>query len=197
MILFFDTETTGLSPGNICQLSYIMEYNNKSVSKNFFFEVDFVNPSAQAVHGFSKQKLQILSGGRRFFHYKEEIYEDFKEADLIISHNLSFDLNFLINEFDNNDMRFIYKQGLCSMRHFTPICRILRANGKGYKYPKLGELAEYFGLYPYDTAINTLKFFKCDVNAHDARYDTTMLYMSLKNAITKDDTFKEVYEKNL
>jgi len=172
-----------------------MEDNDKHTSKNFFFEVDYVNPFAQKVHGFSTERLKVLSGGRRFYGYREEIYEDFKSANLIVAHNLSFDLNFLIKEFEENNMQFLYKQGLCSMRHFTPVCKILRANGRGYKYPKLSELAEYFGLYPYDTTINTAKMFNCNVDAHDARYDTTMLYLSIKNALIKDDRFKEFISK--
>ncbi|MBQ9709781.1 MAG: hypothetical protein IJV67_04100 [Clostridia bacterium] len=57
MILFFDTETTGLMPGRIVQLSYVMQTANEVRAKNFFFAVDYVEPSAQAVHGFSPQKL--------------------------------------------------------------------------------------------------------------------------------------------
>lgn len=35
-LLFFDTETTGLNPGNICQLSYII-IDNVDVKSNIFF----------------------------------------------------------------------------------------------------------------------------------------------------------------
>ena len=44
-ILMFDTETTGLRPGQICQLSYIVIDNStkpyKVYGKNFFFSVDY------------------------------------------------------------------------------------------------------------------------------------------------------------
>ena len=197
MILYFDTETTGLRPGNICQLSYITETREKTSAKNYFFAVDYVSPSAQAVHGFSKEKLEELSGGRRFYGFREEIHGIFREADLIVAHNLPFDLSFLMSEFEENDMCFSYKQGLCSMRHFTPVCKIARAGGKGYKYPKLSELAEFFGLYPYDTSMAAYKLFDCGANLHDARYDTAMLYMSIKNASQKDAGFKDYLEKYL
>ena len=36
MIIYFDTETTGLYPGQICQLSYVMQDEGKVVAKNFF-----------------------------------------------------------------------------------------------------------------------------------------------------------------
>ena len=37
MILFFDTETTGLYPGRIIQLSYVMCDGENTTAKNFFF----------------------------------------------------------------------------------------------------------------------------------------------------------------
>ncbi len=56
-MIFFDTETTGIRPGNICQLSYILVDTSykptKTIGKNIFFTVDYVEPSAQDVHGFS------------------------------------------------------------------------------------------------------------------------------------------------
>ena len=51
MILFFDTETTGLIPGRIIQLAYIMQTGTEIKSKCFFFAVEYVEPSAVAVHG--------------------------------------------------------------------------------------------------------------------------------------------------
>ena len=48
MIIFFDTETTGLIPGRIIQLSYIMQSETEVRAKNFFFAVEYVEPSAVA-----------------------------------------------------------------------------------------------------------------------------------------------------
>ena len=42
MILFFDTETTGLIPGRIIQLSYVMQSETATTAKNFFFAVEYV-----------------------------------------------------------------------------------------------------------------------------------------------------------
>lgn len=56
--IFIDTETTALEPGEIIQLTYCICDINKngeekvSLSKNFFFDVDYIEPSAEAVHGF-------------------------------------------------------------------------------------------------------------------------------------------------
>ena len=43
-LLFFDTETTSVKPGHICQLSYITVDTTtkpqRTIGKNFFFTVD-------------------------------------------------------------------------------------------------------------------------------------------------------------
>ena len=47
-LLFFDTETTSVKPGHICQLSYItVDTTTKpqtTIGKNFFFTVDEMDP---------------------------------------------------------------------------------------------------------------------------------------------------------
>ena len=55
-LLFFDTETTSVKPGHICQLSYITVDTTtkpqRTIGKNFFFTVDEMDPGAEEVHGF-------------------------------------------------------------------------------------------------------------------------------------------------
>ena len=69
-LLVFDTETTSIKPGQICQLSYITidtaTKPQKTEGKNIFFTVDEMDPNAEAVHGFSLEKLYDLSGGMYF-----------------------------------------------------------------------------------------------------------------------------------
>lgn len=74
---YLDTETTGLNPGQIAQLSMIvvdMSTNRMSGTYNYFFTVDNMEPGAENVHGFSKEKLDILSKGARFADRANEIY---------------------------------------------------------------------------------------------------------------------------
>lgn len=182
MILFFDTETTGLSPGRIIQLSYIMQSDIEVKAKNFFFYVDYIEPSAAAVHGFTPEKLLVLSKGHTFSSDIDEIYDDFLSADVIVAHNLSFDLKFMIAEFAYHDRQFRYREGICSMRYFTDILKIPRASGRGYKYPKLTELSQFYDLYPYDVTMETAKLFGTYGQSHDARFDTTELYLSFNRA---------------
>jgi len=179
MIIYFDTETSGLRPGRICQLSYILQEKNETRGKNFFFSVGYVEPSAYAVHGFSPERLYVLSGGKVFGDFAEEIKADFKSADLIVAHNFNFDFMFLSAEFENIGDRFEFNQSFCSMKKFTPICKLPRSGGAGYKYPKLTELCSFLDIYAYDVTRATISLFGAAPSAHDARYDTAALYLAM------------------
>ena len=198
MILFFDTETTGLLPGRIVQLSYIMTDGENTIAKNFFFAVSYVEPSAVKVHGFSPEKLAVLSNGHTFSTDIDEIYDDFLSADLIVAHNVKFDIGFLIAEFNYQDRIFRYRESFDSMKAFTPIMKMERSNHKGYKYPKLGEMCEFLDIYPYDVTRKTMQLFNTDiVSGHDARYDTTALYLAFFEGVKNFEVFKETALKYL
>ena len=96
MLLFLDTETTGLAPGNICQLSYVMQSDSGVIAKNMFFKVDHVPKEAVAIHGFSAEKLKVLSNGSTFKDRIEEIYMNTKEEFI---HEGLID-----EEFENNEL---------------------------------------------------------------------------------------------
>ncbi|MBE7081418.1 MAG: 3'-5' exonuclease [Clostridiales bacterium] len=183
MILFFDTETTGLYPGQICQLSYIMQTKEGIKSKNFFFSVDYVEPSALAVHGFSVQKLKDLSLGRKFSFFFEEIYKDFEKADLICAHNTNFDFSFMRKEYERLNETFYIKNEFCSMKKSTPICKLPRKNGVGYKYPKLSELCEHVGITDLEISNQVCSLFGTNSSFHDARFDTSALYLAVNKCI--------------
>ena len=196
MILFFDTETTGLTPGGIIQLSYIMQTESGTTAKNFFFAVDYIEPSATAVHGFTVEKIYELSGGRTFSEYMEEIYDDFFAADLIVAHNVKFDIGFMIAEFCYQDRRFRYKQEFDTMKFFTEIMKLPRENHRGYKYPKLSELVEFLDLYPYDVTRKTVELFSINsVGGHDARYDTAALYLAFNEGAKRYAYLNGIKEK--
>ena len=66
-IVFLDTETTGLEPGQICQLSYIVQEGNNLIKRvNQFFKVDYVDLGATKVNGLTKDMLDTLSKGKVF-----------------------------------------------------------------------------------------------------------------------------------
>ena len=192
MTIYFDTETTGLTPGRILQLSYVLDYGEKVEAKNFFFAVDYVPVEAVKVHGFTAEKLAVLSGGKTFSDHAEEIYNDFLSADLIVAHNVKFDVLFMQAEFSYLNEIFKYNATLDSMKYFTPITCLPRKSG-GYKYPKLSEVSEFLEIYPYDVTKTCAELFKTyNVSFHDARYDTALLYISIKLQAKNDETLNNL-----
>lgn len=196
MVLYFDTETTGLKPGHIIQLAYVLDYGKKTTCKNFYFDVDYIEPSAAMVHGISVEKLHILSGGKRFDCYLDEIENDFLAADLIVAHNFKFDLSFMTAEFSYNFKNFTYKESLDTMRYFTPILKIPRPFGKGIKFPKLEEYCNALDVYGFEV-VDFLKnnFSDTFSRAHDAAYDTAAMFLATKNAAEKFPGFNDFISK--
>ncbi len=191
MIIFFDTETTGLYPGQICQLSYIMQTKENISAKNFFFSVHYVEPSALAVHGFSVQKLKELSLGKGFSDFFDEIRLDFEKADLICAHNTNFDFSFMRKEFERLGKTFYINNEFCSMKKSTPICKLSRKSGVGYKYPKLSELCEFLSISDAEISQKSCDLFGSNASFHDARFDTSALYLAVNKCI-KLDYFKDL-----
>lgn len=187
-MIFFDTETTGLRPGNICQLSYILVDTdikpNKTIGKNIFFAVEYVEPSAEDVHGFSVEKLYELSGGMSFKDSLGTFLNDFKTADIFIGHNVSFDIKFLTHELLSCGESFNPSHIFCTMNYYKSICKIINNHGN-YKNPRLEEAVNFLNITP--SYINDLsrKLFQGDGNFHDARFDTTATYLLVTEGIKK------------
>lgn len=188
--IFFDTETTGLRPGQIGQLTYIVEENNQFVKcRNLFFTVDMMEAGAEKVHGFSMELLQTLSEGKRFEDHLEEIRGDFKDG-IVIAHNVNFDLKFMAAEFARLGITFEYKKPFCTMEYFKDIAMIPARNGVGFKNPKLEEVVKHFDLERESILAATKKLFKCDnVSYHDARYDTTAMYICCLMSRGREEVF--------
>lgn len=186
MIIYLDTETTGLRPGNICQLSYVMQDKNIITAKNFYFEVDSVEYGALAVHGLSVEKLKVLSNGKRFCDCILEIEKDFNRAGVIVCHNVSFDFMFLRTEFENCFRQFVFNESFCSMKKLTPITKLARSKGVGYKYPKLSEACEYFGITNAEIMKKAVELFGNSCGFHDARFDTAALFLCMTAAMDRE-----------
>jgi len=193
MILYFDTETSGLYPGQICQLSYVMQTREKFIAKNFFFTVDYVEMGAQLVHGFSVQKLKELSNGKKFCDFFSEIKGDFEKADLIVSHNTAFDFSFMRKEYERLNEIFYIKNEFCSMKKSTPICKLLRKSGTGYKYPKLQELCQFCEISDNEILTFSSTAFNSACSFHDARFDTSAVFLAV-NKMIENGFFKELEE---
>ncbi len=179
-LLFLDTETTDKSPGQICQLTYIiydtdLPKENRVSAKNFFFSVDFVSDTAYNVHGFDVNTLKSLSGNLTFKDLYKLFKKDLTENDFILGHNINFDISFLRREFDRINVEFKPKNLFCSMNYFKNILKLKNSIGT-IKSPKLSELLEHLKITEENILNSTNKLFNSDETYfHDARFDTTAL----------------------
>ena len=192
-VLYFDTETTGLrpegswhdgilSPGQICQLAYLVWEDGVVRPFDHYFEVGYIEPSATAVTGLTVEIVRDLAQGKVFCDYAESIAADFAAADVVVAHNLYFDESFMRAEMARLGMRFFLgDKGFCSMRSMTEVLRLPGRHGP-YKWPSLAELAAYYGVTDQDVADNMHELFGTEKAAHDARHDTVKMYLALSRA---------------
>lgn len=187
-LIVFDTEATDLTPGQICQLSYLMVENGSVTGKNMFFQVDEMSEGAQEVHGMSLEDLEQLSGGERFEDRVEEIFADFEWADMLVGHNVAADDRYIRVEFERTGRKLKKKLTFCTMNYFTSTTNLKRKVNTGRpKPPRLEELWEHYGISTDDIAVRSAEWFQGGGQAHDARFDTAATYMCLLEATKKGD----------
>ena len=178
--VYFDTETSGFTPGQIAQLSYIKEYDSgEIVAKNFFFYVNYIEEGAEAVTGRGKSFYTAHSNGLRFGDHIAEIEADFANS-ILIAHNIEFDEKFMSAEFWRLGKIFSPASKLCTMNYFKPICNI-KTKANKVKNPKLVELIDYFGIDNEKISLYCEDLFNEPCGEfHDAMYDTTAMFIACK-----------------
>ncbi|MHB9029010.1 MAG: 3'-5' exonuclease [Candidatus Latescibacterota bacterium] len=177
-MLFLDTETTDYRPGQIAQLSYILADGDAITgAKNYYFAVDSMSPGAEMVHGLSREKLWILSGGKTFADQVDSFWCDF-EGRMLVAHNAAFDLGFLDAEFSRCGMVYKPKATYCTMRNSTSICRIPHPQRGGYKWPRLEEALRKLEIPAEAVRELAGELFEGDESGfHDARFDAAAVYL--------------------
>ena len=178
--LFIDTETSGFKPGQIAQLTYTITEDDKvTVAKNFFLACDYIDPGAEKIHGFSVDRLKVLSGGKTFKDIAAEVAEDLKDC-IFIAHNAKFDINFVKTEIERAGYAFLIGETFCTMKYFENIIK-LKGKFKGkYKWPKLEETMQFLGIDSESEGFNKgLKqlYGNDGIAFHDARFDVCGLIM--------------------
>jgi DNA polymerase III epsilon subunit-like protein len=186
LILVFDTETTGLPNTkildsnnvelwpSIVQFSYILYDTDKHkiIKKgNYIINIPdhvIISPDAIKVHKITKQMCELK--GTPIKDVLDEFHKLFLKADIVIGHNIEFDLNMIkseyyrimLNECDYNCRRkylkriekYNKKENICcTMKETSCICNIKacsKIDGKEFiKFPKLVELHfVLFGITP-------------------------------------------------
>jgi len=177
-ILILDTETTGLPKTkflnplmfhlwpHIVQLSYIIydtEIHELIKIQDFIIRVPadiLISDESIKIHGITNEMSR--TSGVDISEAFETLFEDSKQADIHVCHNVDFDLNQIKIELlrlIHNDMiphstKSLYKDMLyrvtyvilfrCSMRETTDYCNILTKSKKGDTYKKFPSLTELY-----------------------------------------------------
>ena len=172
--LFLDLETTGLplernvhysvvdNFPHIVQIGYEYYVGKELKEKRKeLIRCESIDEGAIRVHGIT---VEMSQEGKEPKEVLEEVYKIIKEADIVIAHNIEFDMNVLYANFvrNNIDTSLINrKSSYCTMKKGTNICK-LPGKFDDYKYPKLTELYK--------------KLFNKDVEEkHDALYDVKLM----------------------
>jgi len=159
IVLVFDTETTNLLSDktiDICrivQLAWIMyDTKTKKVEENDFILNSHCKIDNSHIHGIT---TEISKNGYDFEDIIDIFLNDIKKCDVIVGHNLNYDLNALevelsrINKWDDIDYLF-------SKTYFDTMkeaCTKFKLN----KFPKLINLYRYFFKCDFDNAHNALE----------------------------------------
>ena len=159
IVLVFDTETTNLLSDktiDICrivQLAWIVyDTETKKVEENDFILNSHCKIENSHIHGIT---TEISQNGYDFADIIDIFLDDIKKCDVIVGHNLNYDLNALevelsrINMWDEIDYLF-------SKTYFDTMkeaCTTFKLN----KFPKLINLYRYFFNCDFDNAHNALE----------------------------------------
>lgn len=172
-ILVFDTETTGLLPKgkslkndvlhlfpHIVQFSYIIyEIKSNQIIKMRDFIIKLpsevtISTESIKIHGITNEISQ--REGVNIENVIDEFIEDFTKVNMIVAHNISFDLMVLradiMRMMGTSDIYTEFEKSLnvskklyCTMQESIDVCNIKAyyKDGREYvKFPKLSELHE-------------------------------------------------------
>lgn len=162
MILFFDTETSGLPQDydaptsdtsnwpRLVQIAWLMYTDDGELTeeKSYFIYPEGFNipDEVSRVHGITTEKAR--EKGKNLEKVLLQFAKRIEESDLLVAHNIEFDEKIIGAEFYRKHIqsKLFDKPKLCTMESSTDYCAIPRKYG--YKWPKLSELHyKLFGEY--------------------------------------------------
>ena len=156
VLLFFDTETTGLPRDYRAPLTDGANWPRVVQLAWILFDCDGTEQASQCnlirpegwtvppnmIHGISH--AQAVADGRPLRAALAEFSAAAEQAHTLVAHNFEFDRAILgaeyvrLTQFDPIPAR----RAVCTMKTTANYCAIPAPNGRGYKWPKLGELHE-------------------------------------------------------
>lgn len=106
----------------------------------------FEIPSAAInIHGISNSDAEMM--GLPVSDVINRFYASARRADLLVAHNLSYDIRIILTELIRMNKRDLFStiEGICTMKSSARFCGIPGRYGKGFKWPSLAGL--YHKLY--------------------------------------------------
>ena len=146
-ILVFDTETTGFSKNDhIVSICWIMYSNGNEIERKYYIikPNGFVIPQVTIdIHGITNDIAN--SYGVNILPVLNEFNRFIKNSDLLVAHNISFDIRMIKQEMERYDLKMEECKTYCTMKIGKHITNIKRYNSRGeyIKYPKLIELYQH------------------------------------------------------
>jgi DNA polymerase III epsilon subunit-like protein len=216
LALVFDVETTGLLPKyngapltefpHIIQFSYLLYDSDtwaiKRVYNEYIKTKETISPKITEITGITREIVD--SRGIHICEALQEFFHAYMEADVLVGHNLDFDMKMLLAEsarwglnqivdtfeehckLGNNDSKKLFDTSnpnfYCTMMHGIEMCKLERTNSRGVylKQPKLSELYQHiFELDPpeglHNSLIDVLVCLRCYMDmAHQVRLGDDM-----------------------
>jgi DNA polymerase-3 subunit epsilon len=179
-LVFFDLETNGLSPPSsvlsVAAIKVLFDRTGAALAEEGFSRFYYRNPGerenprALEVNGLTDAVIRVRRGAAG---YPKQFRDDGGFAAFCagvahyVGHNIAFDRRFL---------PFPLKHCFCTMRENTAVIKIRRPYGGGYKYPRLSEAAEYYGLAPESALL------------HGSDYDTRLTCEIFKQMLRRPAT---------
>jgi DNA polymerase III epsilon subunit-like protein len=170
-IIILDTETSGFY-NDILQLAYVICNDEETIIKsvNKFVKDRIPSIDSTKIHGITKEKIK--KEGIDFHEIIKELSKDLDTCEIIVGHNVQFDLNTIKNDIRTYGIHIVDNKGNNKINIFDSV-KIIDTLTLAKKKIKLEEL--YFELF-------NKKF----IGAHDALNDVL---------VTKDCYFKLIFNK--
>lgn len=145
-VLFFDTETTGFKGSRIVQLGALLQdTETKRVLTEFnamvLTEGVEIPEAVVEIHGISNEIADAYGFDKD--HVDAVFARMIELADVVVAHNIDFDLNIIQTNLPKSQALIIAKEHYCTMLNSMNMLKIPGRFGK-FKWPKLIESYKFF-----------------------------------------------------
>jgi DNA polymerase III epsilon subunit-like protein len=168
MIMILDTETSDFN-GDIIQLAYmIVDVDFESNNKNKIIKIvnkivkdRIPSTSSTKIHNITIDKIR--TEGIDFFDIIKEFIEDLSKVNIILGHNISFDLRIILNNLRKFSIQVVKEDNLAInniFEHLEIICTRKLSGGKSLENLHM-ELFGYSVLGAHDALNDVKATFNC------------------------------------